>query len=557
MSSIEGEKGEEVKLTIAKQKSVIDLDELQLKLTNLQLSKMENEEEKEANCQEEAIKPEVELKEEVAEEAEVLINKKKSEAEQQQQLTEHQNNEKKSMAESKRVEEGEEVVLPSTSASLREEFGAKNSKNPNKPMAGNKSMSLSRGEEGCPSTSRMSSSTSGNNSVQEDDESLTDDGHSISLSNAVTASPLPVSEANSEEKIDVGMGSSIECSEESEEDDELKPLAIDNHVIACHRAELTDKGNTLTLSESNLEKFHLQQQLPSTSTRALENIYLHPNFHYENQDPGNKTAINAKETSAVNELDEESLEPMTIVPSNSPVESVHQTFLTMGKKSSSSDTKEAVVVGKEKELEKANSVVSQNSNRSEEGDEKAEAGESLVNEIDNLSAELIPDNELATQIVEAVEYYFSNECILKDAFLLKHVRRNKEGFVSLKLVSSFKRVRQLTKDWRVVGYAVRSKSSKIVVNDNGTKVKRLDALPVFDETMPSRTVVASDLPLEKMTIEKVSEIFAKCGDIALIRLLKPGMTIPVDVRQFMNKHPEMQQKECALVEYVDLSLIHI
>ena len=47
-----------------------------------------------------------------------------------------------------------------------------------------------------------------------------------------------------------------------------------------------------------------------------------------------------------------------------------------------------------------------------------------------------------------VEFYFSDANITKDKFLLKHVRRNKEGFVSLKLVASFKRVKHLTKDWR-------------------------------------------------------------------------------------------------------------
>ena len=50
--------------------------------------------------------------------------------------------------------------------------------------------------------------------------------------------------------------------------------------------------------------------------------------------------------------------------------------------------------------------------------------------------------------VNQVEFYFSDANITRDKFLLKHVRRNKEGFVSLKLVASFKRVKHLTKDWR-------------------------------------------------------------------------------------------------------------
>ncbi|XP_065368312.1 uncharacterized protein Achl [Calliphora vicina] len=346
---------------------------------------------------------------------------------------------------------------------------------------------------------------------------------------------------NTDEKIDVGMGSSIEGSEESEEDDELKPLAVDNHVL--HEIDLRainttttlssttpittavleaavekSLSNTAVLSEANLEKFRKHQSVTQTHP-IMDNIYLHPNFKYD---------FNAKE-----QIPENPLKPADTAISATALEQkrVHRSFLTMKKS--------------EPIAEKANSVVSQATSAS--GDK------TLINEIDNLDPALIPSEEMAAEITDAVEYYFSNDSILKDAFLLKHVKRNKEGFVSLKLVSSFKRVRQLTKDWKVVGNAVRRKSHKIELNDVGTKVRRVDALPNFDETMPSRTIVACDLPLDKLSIEKVSDIFSKCGEIALIRILKPGMAIPVDVRQFMNKYPEMQQKECALVEYLESS----
>ena len=68
--------------------------------------------------------------------------------------------------------------------------------------------------------------------------------------------------------------------------------------------------------------------------------------------------------------------------------------------------------------------------------------------------------DLCEKIVAQVEFYFGDANITKDKFLLKHVKRNKEGFVSLKLISSFKRVKHLTKDWRQVGFKpVQSKTS--------------------------------------------------------------------------------------------------
>jgi hypothetical protein len=161
----------------------------------------------------------------------------------------------------------------------------------------------------------------------------------------------------------------------------------------------------------------------------------------------------------------------------------------------------------------------------------------------------IPTDEMCEEIVQQVEFYFSNANITKDKFLLKHVKRNKEGFVSLKLISSFKRVKHLCKDWRQVAYAVEKKSEKLEVNDLKTKVRRLEALPEYDETTPSRTVVVLNLPMDRPTIEGVAEIFKACGDIVLVRILRPGNPIPADVRPFVNKHPEMSAKVCALVEF--------
>lgn len=168
----------------------------------------------------------------------------------------------------------------------------------------------------------------------------------------------------------------------------------------------------------------------------------------------------------------------------------------------------------------------------------------------------IPSDEMCEEIVQQVEFYFSNANITKDKFLLKHVKRNKEGFVSLKLISSFKRVKHLSKDWRQVAYAVEKKSTKLEVNDLKTKVRRLESLPEYDETTPSRTVVVLNLPIERPTIEAVAEMFSTCGEIVLVRILRPGNPIPADVRPFVNKHPEMMAKVCALVEFEKTEFAH-
>lgn len=161
-----------------------------------------------------------------------------------------------------------------------------------------------------------------------------------------------------------------------------------------------------------------------------------------------------------------------------------------------------------------------------------------------------PDEELKEKIIKQVEFYFSDANILKDAFLLKHVRRNKQGFVSLKLITSFKKVKSLTKDYRVVAYSLRQ-SEQLEVNEEGTKVRRKEALPDYDETTPSRTVVAVNLAQEAPTIESVAELFKQCGEIALIRVLRPGKPVPQDVKKHINRHPEIGTTVCAVIEFDD------
>jgi len=158
-----------------------------------------------------------------------------------------------------------------------------------------------------------------------------------------------------------------------------------------------------------------------------------------------------------------------------------------------------------------------------------------------------PSEELSEKIVSQVEFYLSDDNLAKDAFLLKHVRRNKEGYVNLKLITSFKKVKTLTKDYRVVAKAL-EKSKELSLNSEKTKVRRNAALPSeLLERNPGRTVVVTGL--ENASMESVSEIFSKCGEIELIRIVRPGKVIPVDLKSYFTKHPELETETCAVVAF--------
>ncbi|XP_065602055.1 la-related protein 6-like [Cyrtonyx montezumae] len=192
---------------------------------------------------------------------------------------------------------------------------------------------------------------------------------------------------------------------------------------------------------------------------------------------------------------------------------------------------------------------------------------SFCDESDALGSELfdynysIPDPQLVRRIVSQVEFYLSDENLAKDAFLLKHVQKNKLGFVSIKLLTSFKKVKYLTRDWRLTLYALRF-SELLEVNQEGTKVRR--RVPIPDSLLsvpPSKLLLAWDPlppepgtppPLQRNFMETITRMFSPFGAIASIRILRPGRKLPSDVRKYATRFPELLSRCCALVEYESL-----
>ncbi|KAL8624874.1 hypothetical protein ACOMHN_016170 [Nucella lapillus] len=159
-----------------------------------------------------------------------------------------------------------------------------------------------------------------------------------------------------------------------------------------------------------------------------------------------------------------------------------------------------------------------------------------------------PDDELQDKIIKQVEFYFSDVNIVKDAFLMKHVQSNKMGYVNMNLIASFKRVKHLTRDRRVVAYSLRN-STALEVNEKGTKLRRLAPLPEYDGETPFRTVMATNLKQKTPTIDSVTEEFSQCPGVALIRIIRPQQLIPSDVKKFAYNHREIGMTMCALIEF--------
>ncbi|MBN3307777.1 LARP6 protein, partial [Amia calva] len=180
-----------------------------------------------------------------------------------------------------------------------------------------------------------------------------------------------------------------------------------------------------------------------------------------------------------------------------------------------------------------------------------------------------PDPELTQKLITQIEYYLSDENLERDAFLLKHVRRNKLGFVSVKLLTSFKKVKHLTRDWRTTAYALRH-SELLELNEEGRKVRRKAAVPVFaSENLPSRMLLVSELHLwpdlcpslesegssaahQERLMELLLKAFGVYGVISSVRILKPGKDLPPDLKKLSGRYSQLGTVECAIVEFEEI-----
>lgn len=155
-------------------------------------------------------------------------------------------------------------------------------------------------------------------------------------------------------------------------------------------------------------------------------------------------------------------------------------------------------------------------------------------------------DELRNRIVKQVEYYFSDENLPTDEFLLNYVKKNNKGFVPIEIIASFRRMKKLVQDLSVIEAALRT-SSKLVVSSNGKRVRRLHPLP-HKELKDSKksTVLVENLPPD-FSVESIQEKFATVGKVVNITINDPE-----SVKEFSTaKKPDfnLSFKAHVLVEY--------
>ncbi|KAL8004927.1 putative la-type HTH domain, nucleotide-binding alpha-beta plait domain superfamily [Plasmopara halstedii] len=149
-------------------------------------------------------------------------------------------------------------------------------------------------------------------------------------------------------------------------------------------------------------------------------------------------------------------------------------------------------------------------------------------------------------ICDQLEYYFCDENLLGDLFLLKNM--NMDGYVKLDLLASFGRVKKLTTDMDQIKKALEL-STKLILNEDETMVCRKEPLAP-NQTYHgklARTAIAYNLP-EDASVATLRETFQGCGEISYLRLLKQNTTTG---RNAVLKPPIAAGETYAIIEFVD------
>ncbi|KAJ4751381.1 hypothetical protein LUZ62_085786 [Rhynchospora pubera] len=129
-------------------------------------------------------------------------------------------------------------------------------------------------------------------------------------------------------------------------------------------------------------------------------------------------------------------------------------------------------------------------------------------------------DEVIQKITKQVEYYFSDINLATTEHLMRFISKDPEGYVPINIIAAFKKIKALIQTNSQLATALRA-SSKLVVSDDGKKVKRLQPFTEADmEELQSRIVVAENLP-EDHCYQNLMKVFSAVGSVKTIRTCYP------------------------------------
>lgn len=104
-------------------------------------------------------------------------------------------------------------------------------------------------------------------------------------------------------------------------------------------------------------------------------------------------------------------------------------------------------------------------------------------------------NDLDQKIIRQIEYYFGDINLPRDKFMQEKTKED-DGWITVDVLLSFKRLANLSTDPKVIAEAIKkSENQLVVVNEDGTKMKR-----------------SPDVPLPELNEERRKELMTRTGN---------------------------------------------
>ncbi|GAX77420.1 hypothetical protein CEUSTIGMA_g4865.t1 [Chlamydomonas eustigma] len=143
------------------------------------------------------------------------------------------------------------------------------------------------------------------------------------------------------------------------------------------------------------------------------------------------------------------------------------------------------------------------------------------------------DESSKKKLLRQIEFYFSDSNLPKDKFLKEKIAADAEGYVDLSIVCAFARMKdilKLAKDTTpekvsseavaATAEVVKTSSSLLSVNEEGTRVKRKEALRSLDviaKEVDARSLYVRPFPMDT-SIDQITTFFSTQAEVNGVRL---------------------------------------
>merc|ERR550517_11847 len=124
---------------------------------------------------------------------------------------------------------------------------------------------------------------------------------------------------------------------------------------------------------------------------------------------------------------------------------------------------------------------------------------------------------LLRRILGQVEFYFSDSNLPRDPFTLNKLKEN-DGWLPLKILLTYHRVKALTTDPAVVAEALRRSKALLRVSEDGSKVQRTTKMATVEE-IQARTVAVFGLP-DEISLEESKLFWGQFGGVRSVRVYR-------------------------------------